>query len=85
MFHIQTLMLAGVLWLILIMKITTLLCVGNPRRVLSIEKIAKGLAHYFSTLTSFAELFDYAPDIRHVSMDKRKRRTLCQKGVCCLA
>jgi hypothetical protein len=84
-FHIQTLMFAGVLWLILVMKITTLLCHLNSRHILSIEKIADGLADYFSTLKSFTELFGYNPDIRHVSMEKRKKRkSLYQKGVCCL-
>ena len=84
-FHLQTLMYGAILLLILTMKTATLLRKLHPRYQLSIEKIAQNLAAFILTLVSMARFADYNPDPRHLKMDKRSRKSLCQTAVGCLS
>lgn len=75
-FHLQVLMLAGILLLIMLLKITRILQGSRWDLDLSIEKIADHLGSFILRMTSLSALDDYNPDPRHVKMDRRKRSNL---------
>jgi IS4 transposase len=75
-FHLQVLMLAGILLLIMLLKITRLLQGSRPDLDLSIEKVADHLGSFLLRMTSLSALEHYNPDPRHVKMDRRNRENL---------
>lgn len=84
LFHLQALMYAGILHLILTMKMVSLLQSMSPKRVLSIEKIADALVSFLNILTSLQTFANYNPDPRHLQMDKRSRESLQETAICAL-
>lgn len=83
--HLQALMLASMLLLILTMKITSLLQSRYSRVHISIEKIADNLAGFILGINSIWHLADYDPDLRHVKSDRRNRLTLREIAIFCLS
>ena len=83
--HLQALMLASMLLLILTMKITSLLQVTYSRVHISIEKVASNLATFILGINSIRNLADYDPDPRHVKYDRRPRLTLRETAISCLS
>ena len=83
--HLQTLMYGAILLLILTMKTAALLSKLHPRYQLSIEEIAPSLATFVLTLVSMDCFAHYDPDPRHLRMDKRTRKSLCQIALECLS
>ena len=83
--HLQALMLASMLLLILTMKITSLLQGTYSRVHISIEKIADNLAGFILGINSIWNLADYDPDPRHVKSDSRTRLTLREIAISCLS
>ena len=77
-------MYAGILHLILTMKMVSLLQSISPKRVLSIEKIADALVSFLNTLTSLQSFANYNPDPRHLRMDRRSRKSLQEIAICAL-
>ena len=77
--------LAAILLLILTMKIASLLQATYRQYRLSIEKIADDLMGFLLSLTSLDQLSDYDPDLRHLRMDLRSRKSLHQTAHTCLA
>lgn len=74
--HLQSLMLASFLLLILTMKIASLLQCTYRDMYLSIEKFAINLASFILELGSLQRFCAYKPDPRHLAMDKRSRQSL---------
>lgn len=83
--HLQALMLASMLLLVLTMKITSLLQRRHDRLSISIEKIAVHLAGFMLGLNSIWQLADYDPDIRHVKSERRNRLNLREIAISCLS
>jgi len=83
--HLQALMLASMLLLILTMKISSLLQETYRRVHISIEKIADNLAGFILGITSIWNLAYYDPDPRHVKSDRRIRLTLREIAISCLS
>lgn len=83
--HLQALMLASLLLLILTMKITSLFQGTYSRVHISIEKIASNLAIFILGINSIWHLADYDPDPRHVKCDRRPRLTLREIAISCLS
>jgi hypothetical protein len=83
--HLQALMLASMLLLILTMKITSLLQGIYSDVHLSIEKIADNLALFILSITSIWHLADYHPDTRHVRSERRSRLKLREIAISCLS
>jgi len=77
-YHLQALMYAGILMLILTMKTAALLQKTYRDDVLSIEKIADAFTSNLATLTSLESFATYNPDHRHLRMDRRSRKSLHQ-------
>jgi IS4 transposase len=80
-FHLQVLMLAGFLLLIMLLKITRLLQGSHRDLDLSIEKIADHLGSFILRMTSLSALEHYNPDPRHVKMDRRNRANLRETAI----
>jgi hypothetical protein len=72
--HLQVLMLASMLRLILTQKVAALLRACHPGRWLSIEKIARHLASHLTGVKKLESFSDYAPDPRHIQIGRRKGR-----------
>jgi hypothetical protein len=83
-FHLQCLIYAAIIILILTMKAASLLRQQHARYRLSIEKLADDLGSEILTLLSLDRFGDYDPDPRHLQMDKRSRKSLCQIATECL-
>lgn len=83
--HLEVLLLAGVLLLILLLKITRLLQGTRPDLDLSIEKIADHLGGFILRMTSIHDLERYNPDTRHVKMDRRQRQNLRKTAAAALS
>jgi hypothetical protein len=83
-FHLQCLMYAALLLLILTLKVTSLLRRAHRQYQLSIEKIAKHLAAFILSLRCLFDFSAYDPDPRHLKMDKRSRKSLHQTTAPCL-
>jgi hypothetical protein len=83
--HLQALMFASLLLLILTMKITSLLQRSDQSILISIEKLATHLAGYILGLKSIWQLADYDPDLRHVKSDSRNRSALREIAISCLS
>jgi len=83
--HLQALMLASLLLLILTMKIASLLQGAYSRVHISIEKIASNLATFILGINSIWHLAAYDPDPRHVKYDRRTRLTLREIAISCLS
>ncbi len=84
LFHLQCLIYAAIIILILTMKTASLLRQQHARYRLSIEKIADDLGSQILTLLSLDRFGDYDPDPRHLQMDKRSRKSLWQIAMECL-
>jgi len=84
LFHLQCLVYAAIIILILIMKTASLLRRQHARYPLSIEKLADDLGSQILTLVSLGHFGDYDPDPRHLQMDKRSRKSLFQIATECL-
>jgi hypothetical protein len=80
-FHLQVLMLAGILLLLLILKTTRLLQGSRREQDLSIEKIADFITSALGRMSSLTELGDYHSDPRHVKMDRRNRQSLRKTAI----
>lgn len=72
--HLEVLMLASMLRLILTQKVAALLRACHPDRWLSIEKIARHFASHVTGLKAVEHFGDYAPDPRHIQIGRRKGR-----------
>jgi len=72
--HLQVLMLASMLRLILTQKVASLLRACHPDRWLSIEKIAVDYAAHLMGLKRHDRFDDYEPDPRHIEINRRKGR-----------
>lgn len=83
-FHLQCLMYAAIIILILTMKIASLLRQQRVHNRLSLEKLADDLGSHILTLISLDHFGDYDPDPRHVQMDRRSRKSLFQIATECL-
>ena len=83
-FHLQCLIYAAIILLILTMKTASLLRQQHARYPLSIEKLAHDLGSQILTLVSLDHFGDYDPDPRHLQMDKRSRKSLLQIATECL-
>jgi hypothetical protein len=83
-FHLQCLMYAALLQIILTLKVAGLLRRIHRQHQLSIEKIAKDLAAFILTLRRLLDFPAYDPDPRHLKMDKRSRKSLHQTAASCL-
>lgn len=83
--HLQALMLASLLLLILTMKITSLLQGSDQGIVISIEKLALNLSAFILSINSIWHLGDYNPDYRHVKSDRRTRVALREIAISCLS
>ena len=84
-FHLQVLMLAGILLLLLILKTTRLLQGSRREQDLSIEKIADFITSALGRMSSLTELGDYHPDPRHIKMDRRNRESLRKTAITALS
>lgn len=83
--HLQALMLASLLVLILTMKITSQLQRRYQNLLISIEKLANNLAAFILSIQSIWYLVDYNPDHRHVQSDRRNRQKLREIAISCLS
>jgi hypothetical protein len=83
--HLQALMLASLLLLILTMKITSLLQGCYQSILISIEKLAGNLAAFILGINALWRLGDYNPDPRHVKSDRRTRLALREIAISCLS
>ena len=83
-FHLQCLIYAAIILLILTMKTASLLRQQHAQCRLSIENLADNLGSFILTLVSLDRFGDYNPDLRHVQMDKRSRKSLLQIATECL-
>ena len=83
--HLEVLMYAGMLLLILTLHVSSLLQQQCPQRILSIEKIAHDLAAFLLRVTSLPDQFRaYCPDRRHIQMNLRARKSLHEIAVIAL-
>jgi len=83
--HLQALILASMLLLILTMKIASLLQETYQMICISIEKIAGDLVGFVLELRSIMNLADYDPDPRYVKHERRTRLALREIAVSCLS
>ena len=83
--HLQSLMLASMLLLILTMKISSLLQASDRSVLISIEKLADNLAGFILGINSIWHLADYDPDPRHVKSERRNRLALREIAISCLS
>ena len=80
--HLEALMYAGMLLLVLTLHVSSLLQQSYRKRILSIEKIAGHLAAFFMKVTSLQVQFGaYCPDPRHIQMNRRARKSLHEIAV----
>lgn len=82
--HLQCLIYAAIIILILTMKVASLLRQQHVGYRLSIENLADDLGSEILTLRSLDRFGDYEPDPRHIQMDKRSRKSLWQIAMECL-
>lgn len=83
-FHLQCLMFASLLHLILTMKVAGLVAAGVANLQASIEKLADSLASHILRMTHLLELPDWSPDPRHLALDRRNTRSsLAQSRASC--
>jgi hypothetical protein len=83
--HLQALMLASMLLLILTMKIASLFQGSYGSVLISIEKLSANLAGFILGIKSIWHLASYDPDLRHVKSDRRKRPALREIAISCLS
>lgn len=83
-FHLQCLMYAAIIILILTMKTASLLRAQHARYRLSLEKLADDLGSHILTLLCLDHFGHYDPDPRHIQMDRRSRKSLHQIATECL-
>lgn len=83
--HLQALMLASMLLLVLTMKFATLLQGHYQKLSISIEKLADNLAGFILGIRSMVSLADYNPDLRHVKHERRIRLALRKIAIFCLS
>lgn len=74
-FHLECLMLASLLHLILTMKVAGLLAAGVTDLVASIEKLADSFASHLLKITHILQLAEWSPDPRHLAVDRRNTRS----------
>jgi len=82
--HLQCLMYAAIILLILTLKTASLLRQQSARYRISIENLAHDLAAHILTIVTLDTFGDYTTDLRHVQMDKRSRKSLFQIATECL-
>lgn len=82
-FHLQSLMYAGILLLILTMKTAALLQGVHRERPLSIERIADAVTMFLPSMTSLHDFANQKHDPRHLQMDRRTRKSL--REIACAA
>jgi len=85
--HLQTLIYANILWLILTMKTASILqqTIAKSKQVVSLEKLAKDMSEHLLTISNINCLPEYEPYIRHVIMESRRREPLMATGLRCLS
>ncbi len=84
-FHLECLMLAALLHLLLTMKVAGLVAAGVANLAASIEKLADSLASHILRMAHILELPDWSPDPRHLALDRRNTRSsLAQSRNSCL-
>ena len=78
-FHLQCLMYASLLHLVLTMKVSGLVAACVQALEASIEKLADSLASHIMTMLCLDDISQWSPDPRHLALDRRKnRRNLAQ-------
>lgn len=82
--HIQALVLAAMIAHQLGMQIATLMSKNIDRFRISFEKLYDTFAQHILNIKSFVELRDFNPDKRHITRNKRKRKSPIESGVTAL-
>lgn len=83
--HLEVLMYAAMLHLVLTLHVASLLQCACRQKMLSLEKIAHDLAAFLLRIDSLAQQFcTYAPDLRHIQMDRRTRKSLRESALATL-
>ena len=83
--HLEALMLAAMLLLILTMKISNIIQLKHGTTLVSIEKLSKNLTTFIQTITTLKRFLKYEPDIRHVASGFRQRQPLAEIASECLS
>jgi hypothetical protein len=84
--HLEVLMYAAMLHLVLTLHVAALLQGASRQKMLSLEKIAHDLAAFLLRIDSLHGQFcTYAPDLRHVQMDRRARKSLRETALATLS
>lgn len=74
-FHLECLMLASLLHLVLTMKVAGLVAAAATGLMASIEKLADSLASHITAIHHLSEFHLWSPDPRHISLDRRNTRS----------
>ena len=82
--HIEAIVLTAMIAHQLGMRIATLLEKQIGRARLSLEKLYDVLAGYILKTKSFREMVKFEPDSRHISRDKRTRKSPIESGITAL-
>jgi hypothetical protein len=83
--HLEVLMYAAMLHLVLTLHVAALLQYACRQKMLSLEKIAHDLAAFLLRIDSLDGQFcTYAPDLRHIQMDRRTRKSLRETALATL-
>lgn len=84
--HLQTLIYAAILWLVLMMKTAAALQVLylKKNRTVSLEKLSISMSGFMLKLTEVDSIKNYAPYHKHVLMESRRREPLMIHGIKCL-
>lgn len=84
--HLETLIYASILWLVLTMKTASILqdAIPKSKQVVSLEKLALDMSEHLLTLTRIKYFSDYKVYIPHVTMESRSRDPLMATGIKCL-
>ncbi len=84
--HLQTLIYASILWLVLTMKTASILqdAIAKRKQVVSLEKLAMDMSEHLLTLTNIDRFPDYEVYPPHVIMGSRTREPLMATGIKCL-
>lgn len=74
--HMECLIHASLLWLILTLQTTVVQQCQRPSRELSVVRVAKALYHHLLRCQYFDDLFVFRPDIRSIRSAPRSRKSL---------
>jgi len=85
--HIQTLIYAAILWLVITMKTASMLqnILRKTKKVVSLEKLSMDMIGDVLMLTDLSKMSEYSPYLKHVLMEARKREPLMATGISCLS